>query len=188
MRDLQATAIQSLVEKNPRLGFALILQLTGVHGSQEFDKLTKTKTVETILKSMDANGISSYVDYLLSQVDSSAATDRYVYHCLHPDLIPPDCRSHCYQRRSQSHRITKIVGHRSACDPHQEWRYSKRRQLDSDNPWLASCQRIVHRQEKIRKELVQRSALRAGDFEILPTDSSCIAAFNPHTTIYRRPL
>jgi len=37
----QAKVIVSVVQKDPTLGFAFILQLTGVHGSQQFDKLTK---------------------------------------------------------------------------------------------------------------------------------------------------
>lgn len=61
--------MQSFVQNNPQLGFALILQLTGGHGSQQFDKLTKTKTVETILTSMDVAGIRSYIEYLLTQVN-----------------------------------------------------------------------------------------------------------------------
>ncbi|KAJ7751995.1 DNA polymerase phi-domain-containing protein [Mycena metata] len=43
-----ATDVQTFVQKKPQLGFALILQLTGVNGSQQFDKLTKSKTVESI--------------------------------------------------------------------------------------------------------------------------------------------
>jgi hypothetical protein len=54
------------VQKNPTMGFALILQLTGVNGSRQFDKLTKTKTVESMLTSMDADGIKHYIDYLLN--------------------------------------------------------------------------------------------------------------------------
>ncbi|KAI0806965.1 DNA polymerase phi-domain-containing protein [Fomes fomentarius] len=64
-----ATDIQKVVKNNPKNGFALILQLTGVNGSRQFDKLTKTKTVESILTSMDEDGIQSYIDYLLKQVD-----------------------------------------------------------------------------------------------------------------------
>ncbi|RDB24111.1 DNA polymerase V [Hypsizygus marmoreus] len=64
-----ATEVQTFVQSNPQLGFALILQLTGVHGSQQFDKLTKTKTVETILISMDVDGIKNYISYLLTQVN-----------------------------------------------------------------------------------------------------------------------
>ncbi|KAI0654742.1 DNA polymerase phi-domain-containing protein [Cubamyces menziesii] len=73
-----ATDIQNVVKGNPRIGFSLILQLTGVNGSRQFDKLTKTKTVESILTSMDNEGIKSYIDYLLKQVDdepSSETTD-----------------------------------------------------------------------------------------------------------------
>jgi DNA polymerase phi len=57
--------MQTVVQKNPTIGFTLILQLTGVNGSRQFDKLTKTKTVEQILLSMNAEGIINYIDYLL---------------------------------------------------------------------------------------------------------------------------
>ncbi|KAG6831186.1 hypothetical protein H0H92_012326 [Tricholoma furcatifolium] len=63
------TDIQAFVKGNPHLGFALICQLTGVHGSQQFDKLTKTKTIENILTSMDTEGIKNYITYLLGQVN-----------------------------------------------------------------------------------------------------------------------
>ncbi|KZT74012.1 hypothetical protein DAEQUDRAFT_661194 [Daedalea quercina L-15889] len=62
------TDIQSYVKENPALGFTLILQLTGVNGSRQFDKLTRTKTVESILTSMDREGIQNYINYLLKQV------------------------------------------------------------------------------------------------------------------------
>ena len=66
---LQAADIQNAAKSNSAIGFSLILQLTGVHGSRQFDKLTKTKTVESILTSMDESGIQRYIDYLLKQVD-----------------------------------------------------------------------------------------------------------------------
>lgn len=66
------------MKSNPHLGFALILQLTGVNGSQQFDKLTRTKTVESILTSMDAEGVRNYIDYLLAQVNTSEANEKYV--------------------------------------------------------------------------------------------------------------
>ncbi|TFK27400.1 DNA-directed DNA polymerase, partial [Coprinopsis marcescibilis] len=68
-----ATEVQAFVKDNPQLGFALILQLTGVNGSQQFDKLTKTKTVESILASMDAEGIQSFVQYLFEQFNKPDA-------------------------------------------------------------------------------------------------------------------
>ncbi|PFH52419.1 hypothetical protein AMATHDRAFT_139897 [Amanita thiersii Skay4041] len=62
-----AVEVKEFVRKNPQLGLALILQLTGMHGHQQFDKLTKTTTVESILTAMDLNGIKDYVNYLLAQ-------------------------------------------------------------------------------------------------------------------------
>ncbi|KAI6103557.1 DNA polymerase phi-domain-containing protein [Pisolithus sp. B1] len=70
-----AKHIQSFVQENPALGFPLILQLTGINGSQEFDKLTRTKTVESILTVMDSEGIKNYIVSLLSQVDSKDADE-----------------------------------------------------------------------------------------------------------------
>lgn len=74
---LKAADIQTFVQKQPQLGFALILQLTGVNGSQQFDKLTKSKTVESILTSMNADGIRSYISHLVAQV-SPPDSDRSV--------------------------------------------------------------------------------------------------------------
>ncbi|KAG1891307.1 DNA polymerase phi-domain-containing protein [Suillus subluteus] len=63
--------IQNVVQQNPELGYTLILQLTGIHGSQQFDKLTRTKTVESILSRMDSDGIMKYIQSLLEQMDES---------------------------------------------------------------------------------------------------------------------
>ncbi|KAG1756485.1 DNA polymerase phi-domain-containing protein [Suillus paluster] len=63
--------IQNFVQQNPELGYTLILQLTGIHGSHQFDKLTKTKTVESILSRMDGDGIMKYIQSLLEQMDGS---------------------------------------------------------------------------------------------------------------------
>ncbi|KIO06410.1 hypothetical protein M404DRAFT_24641 [Pisolithus tinctorius Marx 270] len=70
-----AKHIQSFVQENPTLGFPLILQLTGINGSQEFDKLTRTKTVESILSVMDSEGIKSYIVSLLDQVNAKDADE-----------------------------------------------------------------------------------------------------------------
>jgi len=59
------------VQKDPTLGFAFILQLTGVHGNQQFDKLTRTKTVESIVTRMSAEGIANYISHLLRQADGA---------------------------------------------------------------------------------------------------------------------
>ncbi|KAF5358052.1 hypothetical protein D9756_001914 [Leucocoprinus leucothites] len=70
-----ATEVQTFVKQNPHLGFSLILQLTGVRGSQNFDKLTKTKTVGSILLSLDAEGIQKYIQWLFSHVEDFDASD-----------------------------------------------------------------------------------------------------------------
>lgn len=67
----QVKDIQNVVQQNPELGYTLILQLTGINGSQQFDKLTKTKTVESILSRMDSDGIMKFIQSLLEQVDES---------------------------------------------------------------------------------------------------------------------
>ena len=65
----QVAEVQAFVNDKPQLGFALILQLTGPYGSQQFDKLTKTKTVESILPSLAAKGIQTYINHLFSLID-----------------------------------------------------------------------------------------------------------------------
>ena len=66
------------MKNNPTLGFTLILQLTGVHGSHQFDRLTKTKTVETILTNMNNEGIQNYIEYLLKQVNDEPGSQACV--------------------------------------------------------------------------------------------------------------
>jgi hypothetical protein len=88
---LKATELQDHVQRNPALGFTLILQLTGVNGSQQFDKLTKTKTVETILHSMDVEGIKGYVDYLVKQAHEGMQAEKWSLYSLQAriySLIP----------------------------------------------------------------------------------------------------
>ena len=61
--------MQELTQSNPTVGFTLVLQLTGTNGSQNFDRITNTKTVETILGSMDIDGGKEYLKYLLQRVN-----------------------------------------------------------------------------------------------------------------------
>ncbi|KAI9456638.1 DNA polymerase phi-domain-containing protein [Lactarius psammicola] len=68
-----ATDIHSIVQKDPSLGFAFVLQLSGIHGSQRFDKLTRTRTVESILTMTNAEGIKNYIAHLLGQVDGDSS-------------------------------------------------------------------------------------------------------------------
>ncbi|KAH9180268.1 hypothetical protein EDB89DRAFT_1918230 [Lactarius sanguifluus] len=73
---LLATDILSIVQKDPSLGFAFVLQLTGIHGNQQFDKLTRTKTVESILTMMNAEGIKDYIAHILGQVDGTSSSAK----------------------------------------------------------------------------------------------------------------
>lgn len=73
-----AADLQKTVQARPRVGLALVLQLTGVHGNAQFDRLTKTKTVEGVLGAMDAGGIEEYVGYLLAQQDGEGESGEGV--------------------------------------------------------------------------------------------------------------
>lgn len=70
-RMLHAAAVQTVrvvtevVKKDPTSGFTVVSQLLGSHGSQYFDKLTGTKTVEGLLAAMDAQGVRDYIGYLV---------------------------------------------------------------------------------------------------------------------------
>ena len=59
-----AEAVQDAVKSNPQLGFVLLSQLIGEHGNQNFDRITKTKTVEGILSSLDVQGVKDYLKHL----------------------------------------------------------------------------------------------------------------------------
>ena len=56
---------------DPNTGLALILRLTGTNGSKQFDRITKTKTVESILSSMSSQGISTYTEHLIKQFNEN---------------------------------------------------------------------------------------------------------------------
>ncbi|KAK0197249.1 DNA polymerase phi-domain-containing protein [Armillaria mellea] len=71
-----AIEVSNFVKERPQLGMGLIVQLTGVNGSRQFDHLTKTKTVESILSSMNADGITHYVDHLISQFNGNEGVDK----------------------------------------------------------------------------------------------------------------
>lgn len=58
--------VSDAVKRNPTAGLALVTQLLGEHGRQNFDKVTHTKTIESILSSLDESGIQRYLAYLRS--------------------------------------------------------------------------------------------------------------------------
>lgn len=87
-----------LTQNNPTVGFMLVLQLTGTNGSQNFDRITNTKTVETILGSMDIDGVKEYLKYLLQRVNEAgegvAARRSWIIEqmaiLLHRGTVPKD--------------------------------------------------------------------------------------------------
>ncbi|KAG8764681.1 DNA-directed DNA polymerase [Ceratobasidium sp. 428] len=62
-----ASEIVKAVERHPDIGFSLVAYLQGAHGNQQFDRITRTKTVETILASTDIEGVKKYTESLLTQ-------------------------------------------------------------------------------------------------------------------------
>jgi DNA polymerase phi len=77
-----AKVVQEHVKTSPAAGFTLLSQLVGKHGRPDFDRVTKTKTVESIMASLTPEGVLEYVTYLESVVlgadtkDVSALEDR----------------------------------------------------------------------------------------------------------------
>lgn len=59
-----ARVVNDVVKANPAAGFTLLSQLVGKHGRPDFDRVTKTKTVEGIMASLTADGVLDYVKYL----------------------------------------------------------------------------------------------------------------------------
>lgn len=67
-----AKTLQTVTKANPLIGFPLLSQLIGQHGSQQFDRLTKTKTVEGIMGSLDVEGVRNYLSYLIKSFEADS--------------------------------------------------------------------------------------------------------------------
>lgn len=59
-----ARKVNEHVKADPTAGFTLLSQLVGKHGRPDFDRVTKTKTVEGIMASLTLEGVDKYVAYL----------------------------------------------------------------------------------------------------------------------------
>lgn len=59
----QASSLPPIVTSNPTAGFPVLLQLLQTHG--QFDRLTRTKTVESLLTAMDLSGVERYIQHLI---------------------------------------------------------------------------------------------------------------------------
>lgn len=67
-----AKLVQDVVKSEPKVAFTLLSQLVGKHGRPDFDRVTKTKTVEGIMGSLSGEGVKEYVTYLQSLVTDKA--------------------------------------------------------------------------------------------------------------------
>ncbi|KAJ3410565.1 hypothetical protein HDV05_003633 [Chytridiales sp. JEL 0842] len=68
-----AKDIAAVATTNKDVSLQIVLQLIGQHCSHRFDKITRTKTVETVLSSLNAAQVLDYVSYLSNQfVDQSS--------------------------------------------------------------------------------------------------------------------
>lgn len=52
------------------------MALMGTSGNQQFDRLTKTNTISSILASMNEEGLKRYKDYLLDQFKEREDEER----------------------------------------------------------------------------------------------------------------
>ena len=73
-----ASIVQDVAKAHPNVGFALLSRLIGKHGRADFDRATKTKTVERILGSLNEEGVREYVAYLKGVVVKDDESDRCV--------------------------------------------------------------------------------------------------------------
>lgn len=60
--------MQAIANKHPAIGFTLVLQLVGRHGSKQFDRITRTKTVEGLITSANVDGVKGYIKFLQTQL------------------------------------------------------------------------------------------------------------------------
>ncbi|TPX59035.1 hypothetical protein SpCBS45565_g07848 [Spizellomyces sp. 'palustris'] len=59
-----ANMLSTVAKVRKDVALQLVLQLVGKNGHQRFDQVTKTKTVESILGSLEGEGIETYIKYL----------------------------------------------------------------------------------------------------------------------------
>ncbi|WWC87837.1 uncharacterized protein L201_002731 [Kwoniella dendrophila CBS 6074] len=71
-----AKKVQDVTKQNQQVGFTLLSQLIGKYGKQDFDKVTKTKTVESIMSSLNVQGTKDYVKYLQDIIVSGGGSDN----------------------------------------------------------------------------------------------------------------
>lgn len=67
-----------MVNERSELAMPIVMQLIGSHGSQNFDSITKTKTIETLLSQLDSKSFVEFLHYLEdSFLDQSSLLEKY---------------------------------------------------------------------------------------------------------------
>lgn len=62
--------IATFCEENPEFSLSIVMQMIGVKGFRDFDVRTKTKTIQTIMQSLDESSMLGYVRYLIKTFNS----------------------------------------------------------------------------------------------------------------------
>lgn len=78
------------VEKNSQIGFNVVMALLGSTDGK-FDRLSQTKLVDSILGSMDASGVKTYVDYLIDMAYKAKTEESCVSIILPVQYYPTNC-------------------------------------------------------------------------------------------------
>ncbi|RKP35849.1 hypothetical protein BJ085DRAFT_35534, partial [Dimargaris cristalligena] len=73
---LTIQAIQNFAQASPQRRFLIATQLQGNHGQRDFDRLTKTRVIDTILSKMDLEGVRSYIAYLIGVFQNPLSKDQ----------------------------------------------------------------------------------------------------------------
>lgn len=66
-----ANELANTAKNNSHIGFQIILQVE--NGMKNFDGVTKTKTIETVMSLLDLSTVEAYLDYLLSSFDATSS-------------------------------------------------------------------------------------------------------------------
>ena len=97
MAQKTVSLVGEAVKRSPTAGIALVTQLTGEHGRQNFDRVTHTKTIESILSSLDEEGLQRYLAYLRDVIYAPTS------------VAPEDAKSIAMQRQSACDQMLGLV-------------------------------------------------------------------------------
>lgn len=97
MAQKTVSLVGEAVKRSPTAGIALVTQLTGEHGRQNFDRVTHTKTIESILSSLDEEGLQRYLAYLRDVIYAPTS------------VAPEDAKSIAMQRQSTCDQMLGLV-------------------------------------------------------------------------------